>query len=294
MGMGQKEQSFVIGDVHGCYHTLMKLIDKLPTEAELIFVGDLCDKGKFSKEVIEYVLHHEHTCIKGNHEYLMEKHLYDAVVHDKHAPWSEDYRYGGVSTYQSYLDDHEAMHRHLDWMKRLPLFVQKEHYFISHGFGLPFYEQRQDPAFQEHFLLHRYEEGMLERHDEVINIFGHCVFDDVMEKESFYGIDTGCAYGNKLTAICLETKAIVQVNMDPRDSDYIIRELKLAHLGDVAHTDNLEIFSRSIDEKFAAFDLVATEVLEHMIKLFPHHANHHIKAMLAKKQIFPKQAKKFL
>ena len=34
---------FVIGDVHGCYHTLLNLIKQLPLNAELIFVGDLFD-----------------------------------------------------------------------------------------------------------------------------------------------------------------------------------------------------------------------------------------------------------
>lgn len=49
--------TFVIGDVHGCYYTLLNLVKKLPSDANLIFVGDLCDKGNFSKEVIEFVMH---------------------------------------------------------------------------------------------------------------------------------------------------------------------------------------------------------------------------------------------
>ena len=47
--------TFVIGDVHGCYYTLMDLVDKLSKDADLIFVGDLCDKGLYTKEVIEFV-----------------------------------------------------------------------------------------------------------------------------------------------------------------------------------------------------------------------------------------------
>ncbi len=47
---------FVIGDVHGCYHTLVKLVEKLPKKAELIFVGDLCDRGNFSRNVIDFVM----------------------------------------------------------------------------------------------------------------------------------------------------------------------------------------------------------------------------------------------
>ena len=37
---------YIIGDVHGCYDTLMALIAKLPEDAEIVFVGDLIDRGK--------------------------------------------------------------------------------------------------------------------------------------------------------------------------------------------------------------------------------------------------------
>ena len=47
-------KTYVIGDVHGCINTLKELIDKLPVNANLIFVGDLCDKGKYSKDVLNY------------------------------------------------------------------------------------------------------------------------------------------------------------------------------------------------------------------------------------------------
>ena len=35
----------IIGDVHGCFDTLIALIAKLPTDAKIIFVGDLIDRG---------------------------------------------------------------------------------------------------------------------------------------------------------------------------------------------------------------------------------------------------------
>jgi len=41
-----------IGDVHGCIFTLEKLVNKLPKNSKLIFVGDLVDRGNFAKEVI--------------------------------------------------------------------------------------------------------------------------------------------------------------------------------------------------------------------------------------------------
>jgi len=43
---------YIIGDVHGEYDTLMRLVSKIPSEAKLIFVGDLIDRGSQSVEGI--------------------------------------------------------------------------------------------------------------------------------------------------------------------------------------------------------------------------------------------------
>ena len=55
------ENIYVVGDVHGCFHTLQNLLTRLPKDAELIFVGDLCDKGNFSKDVIDFVIQNNYA-----------------------------------------------------------------------------------------------------------------------------------------------------------------------------------------------------------------------------------------
>jgi serine/threonine protein phosphatase 1 len=292
----EKQQSltYVIGDVHGCFYTLKKLIARLPSEAEIIFVGDLCDKGRYSKEVIEFVISNDYQCVKGNHEHLMQKYLYDAVIHQKHSPWSEDHRYGGVQTYQSYLDDHTSMFKHIEWIEKLPIYIQKENYFITHGFALPFYEHKDNEVHYDDFLLNRYEKGMPVNSSDVVNIFGHCVFDEVIEHESFYAIDTGCSYGNKLTAIELGSMRQIQEPMDARDSSYTIKELELSHVNLASHGDDLEALIRHIDGEFHHFDIVATEVAAFIVEQFGELGRAEIPKMLEKKQLFIKQAKKFL
>lgn len=289
------DNTYIIGDVHGCFYTLQNLIKKLPEDADLIFVGDLCDKGNFSKEVIEFVISGGYACVKGNHEHLMEKYLYDAVHHDIHSPWSSDYRYGGIATYESYLDDHEIMQRHLEWIADLPMYIELNEYFITHGFALPFYEHRNDDSFYNDFLLHRYEVGMDVPDGEVINIFGHCVFDEVVNAENFYGIDTGCSYGKKLTALKLGSMHTIQEPMDSRDSNYEITELELHHIED-AIEENIHISKlvRHIDTKFTDFDLVSTEVASYIVSNYGEDGVNTIHEMLEKKQLFMKQAKKVL
>lgn len=61
---------YAIGDVHGCYETLIRLIDKLPNkeQSNLIFVGDLIDRGKDSAKALEFVRKGNYACVMGNHE----------------------------------------------------------------------------------------------------------------------------------------------------------------------------------------------------------------------------------
>ena len=48
----------VIGDIHGCFHTLKKLyaliLKKYP-DIPVCAVGDLVDRGKYSYEVVEFI-----------------------------------------------------------------------------------------------------------------------------------------------------------------------------------------------------------------------------------------------
>ena len=293
------ENTYVIGDVHGCFYTMKNLIARLPADAELIFVGDLCDKGNFSKEVIDFVMQNDYACIKGNHEHLMETYLEDSIFHDKHSAWSSDKRYGGLATIKSYGGDKNKMLSHLNWIKELPIYLERDKYFITHGFALPYYEHRNNPVYYKDYLLNRYEKGMkidneIVQSKDIINIFGHCVFDEVVSGENFYGIDTGCSYGKKLTALQLGTMHLIQEPMDARDSDYNIKELKLSHI-DLPHEDyTINDLRLHIDVLFIDFDLVSTEVAEHIVERFGEPGKKEIEMMLEKKQLFIKQAKRIL
>ena len=285
------ENTYVIGDVHGCFHTLQNLVARLPKGAEFIFVGDLCDKGNFSKEVIAFVVEGGHACVKGNHEYLMQTYLEDAILHDTHSPWSLDKRYGGLSTLESYQNDHAKMLEHVEWIKNLPIYIERDKYFITHGFALPFYEHRGNPEYNKEYLLNRYKKGMQVDESEVINIFGHCVFDEVVSGENFYGIDTGCSYGKKLTALQLGTMQLIQEPMDAIDSDYRMKKMELQHLEERLLHDSIALddLVTHIDAKFSNFDLVSTEVVSHIVTTYGDDGVITVHQMLEKKQVFVRQ-----
>jgi len=76
---------FIVGDVHGCYYTLKDLLQNhwRPAKEDLIFVGDLINKGPFSAQTVDYIiqLQQEHPgrvfVVRGNHEQSFVKYLHN-------------------------------------------------------------------------------------------------------------------------------------------------------------------------------------------------------------------------
>ncbi|MEA3522698.1 MAG: metallophosphoesterase, partial [Campylobacterota bacterium] len=97
---------YVIGDVHGYYKTLLALVDKLPHDVKLVFVGDLIDRGRESAEVVKFVRENSHLCVMGNHEDMMVGYgalLVKAYENEKPlSMYNTWYSNGGVDTLRSY------------------------------------------------------------------------------------------------------------------------------------------------------------------------------------------------
>ncbi len=76
---------FAIGDIHGCIEKLRALMDSLAVNQEndtLVFIGDYIDRGKYSKEVVDYVLalqkeYRHMVCLLGNHEKMFLRYSRD-------------------------------------------------------------------------------------------------------------------------------------------------------------------------------------------------------------------------
>ncbi len=122
---------YIVGDIHGCYHTLKKILKHWDAEIEqLLFVGDYINKGKHSKEVVAHIraLQQKYpntVCIKGNHEYEIVKYIEGGT---SLKDMKENYR----NTFKKY--DLKGKHRDdVRWMSELPLFYENEVLYISHA-----------------------------------------------------------------------------------------------------------------------------------------------------------------
>lgn len=271
--------AFAVGDVHGCYSELIALEEKIVKHARkfgrepfLVYVGDLCDRGLQSREVIEHVrLGVEagtHLCLLGNHEQFLlqvvagarkEQLLAQGVAWpawlpdlkeafasswmgqkgfvDHHAfetyfriQWAAN---GGTTCMQSYGVDImdpasvEAIPvEHLRFLLSCPLVFESTHGIVSHAF---MDRQRLD-------MLRAYQDGEDIPLHTVRELAHHCMWERAAPKTPvgdslqwhFSGhtpvrrvrrsarnrwmqIDTGCVYGERLTAVNIETRQILSV-----------------------------------------------------------------------------------
>lgn len=106
----------IIGDVHGCYDTLMALVAKLPKD-DICLVGDLVDRGPKSRQVVQWAIDNKIPCVKGNHEDMMV-----AAVKNNDPESNEVWMMnGGMQTMDSYIGFEDDLEKHADWMDFLPL-----------------------------------------------------------------------------------------------------------------------------------------------------------------------------
>lgn len=219
---------YAIGDVHGRNDLLQQLIDKIDgddaqrgaADTQLIFLGDLVDRGPDSSGVIETAIGLRDSgrnvrFLLGNHE-----EVFLAACRAKSERALRYFlRIGGDTTLLSYpitrAEFLEISHDQL--IERLDTLVPREHLkfldsfedriiigdyaFVHAGIrpGVPIAEQKRSDLrwIREEFTDHK---GELEK----VVIYGHTIYGEVEEAGSRIGIDTGAFDSGRLTAIGLE------------------------------------------------------------------------------------------
>ena len=214
---------FIIGDVHGCFHTFSELLNRWnPATDHLIQVGDLVDRGAHIPKTVELArqLSEQYpestTFLMGNHE--------DALLHhySPHGPYPGWLSWGGRSTADQYKTQPKLLARHLPWLEQRPLLWQNDHVLVSHAglADIPL-AVAMDRDNSDGILWRRGPLRLLPQ----LQVVGHTPMDDgepVFDRatNTLY-IDTGAVFGRNLAGLRLspagEVLDIILIPTDARD-----------------------------------------------------------------------------
>lgn len=239
---------YIIGDVHGCIETLKALIKKLPTDEEIIFTGDLIDRGPSSKEVVQWVMDNSDRCrsVVGNHEQMLLNVRKEPSMSNT-SMWTWN---GGVSTLDSYFpetvertvfcglddeDEHAHLDKlmelrqarervdipqdHLDFFESMPQYIEEGNLFVSHtswNDKIPFENVLELDDSKGYFKGLTWYRGVPGRLPEgLFHVFGHTPIPEPEITDYYADIDTGaCFVGSaeygKLTALHYPSMQIYQ------------------------------------------------------------------------------------
>ena len=211
------EQIYIIGDVHGCFNTLLELIKQFPNKekSQICFVGDVIDRGLFSCDVVELIMQNGYKMVMGNHERRLLSNKFEFL--NNKVPFDRSWFFGngGEATYRSYLGQSvEFKQRHVDFLESRPVYLEfkeyktqnGEHLVVSHSAVGNMWELRNDKyaseEFKRHLLSGRGDEMQV---SGIFNVYGHTPVREIKFYKNSADIDTGCVFNevgfDKLSAL---------------------------------------------------------------------------------------------
>ncbi|ALW85753.1 hypothetical protein AUC43_12020 [Hymenobacter sedentarius] len=214
---------FIIGDVHGCFHTFGELLTHWQPDTEhLIQVGDLVDRGAHVPETVELAqqLNARHpdttTFLMGNHEHGMLRYF------GPEGPYPSWLQWGGRSTVEQYQARPKLLAQHLPWLAERPLQWQNGNVLVSHA-GLSESPYALDPGHPDGLLWRR---GPLLKLPQ-LQVVGHTPTDGKPRfdaRTNALYIDTGAFLGRNLAGVRLsptgQVLKKVLVRTHPEDLSY--------------------------------------------------------------------------
>lgn len=203
------EQIYIIGDVHGCFNTLLELIKQFPDKekSQICFVGDVIDRGLFSCDVVELIMQNGYDMVMGNHERRLLSNKYEFLNNQAPFDTSWFFNNGGVATYGSYLGQSVGFkQRHIDFLDQRPVYLEfkecknqnGEHLVVSHSAVGKFWDLRDDDRSRDEFRRHVLSgRGDMTQVEGVFNVYGHTPVREAKLYTNSANIDTGCVFNEE-------------------------------------------------------------------------------------------------
>ncbi|MBF0779501.1 MULTISPECIES: metallophosphoesterase family protein [unclassified Granulicatella] len=226
-----KSKLFIVGDVHGEYDLLKKLLTLWNKEEEqLVFLGDLADRGPKSKQcfllVKQLVENEQAICLSGNHEDILLKWLaepqdnFDWYLRNGGQATLESLLYPGVMEEESPLDMAKLIQGRfaelIEFIEELPLYYETEYCICVHaGVNLALENWKdtsrrdfiwiRDPFHQAKNTLDKY---IVFGHTPVQSLHSKLTDTHLWYSDKKIGIDGGAVYHGALHGVVLSENGI--------------------------------------------------------------------------------------
>jgi hypothetical protein len=206
-----------IGDVHGCIDELQMLLrqcDYRPGD-QVVFLGDLCAKGPDSLSVVKMAREIGAVGVRGNHDFEIIR-WHQAIQRGVTPPTTTPSHYDIASSLSP--DD-------VAWLSSLPWYLTSKSLnalFVHAGFVSGIKLKKQNPRLMMNMrsvlpdgtvtskYFHNWPWARLWQGPELV-LFGHDADRGLQEYDNALGLDTGCVYGQRLTACILPERKLVSV-----------------------------------------------------------------------------------
>lgn len=214
--LSNKRNVYIVGDLHGCYDKLMKLLKEVKFDEDqdfLISVGDLIDRGDKCEECVLLVGKKWFKAVRGNHEQFCINSYYNPSLKESHSKKGN----GGAWLYKLPYNIQKFVAQEFE---KLPIAIEVHYkgkkYGVVHA-NVPFedwekfktalitgdnseldvkdYAMRNRDTFKKDYIH-------IKNIDHVY--LGHCVSKGIKYIGNCSYIDTGAVFGKELTMIKLE------------------------------------------------------------------------------------------
>jgi len=225
----------IIGDIHGCYAELQNLLLKLGYYFKdncyfhknriAVFLGDITDRGWYSIPtllLIKNMVSNGNIIVRGNHDDKLLRYLKGRNVILNH----------GLDKTVKEIENNNLINRNelIDFLESIPLFkFINNNLVVVHGAWkdsfinkCPFSSKCRtwclfmpnngiDKKTGFPIRLNWQDERVVSNSSPII-VYGHQPYKEVLIKNKTYGIDTGCVFGGKLTALRYPEMELVSIN----------------------------------------------------------------------------------
>ena len=210
------QRTILIGDVHGCIDELKALLAACHHAGDdhVILVGDLVAKGPDSQAVVQLARESGFSAVLGNHD--------DHVLHMRNRVAESANRVQHAFVAQSLLP------QDVEWLSGLPLFIELPQagadadVVVVHGGLIPGVPLAMQP--RKHLLNLRSIRDDGQPSNKIDGdpwasrwpgpshvVFGHDATRGLQQHPHATGLDTGCVYGNRLTALIWPERRLIAV-----------------------------------------------------------------------------------